>query len=77
MPQLTLCTIYCECEKGTMFKTAIRNDKGEQVMFALVRGTTEDKFHFNALVFQGLCSGCGKRFEFSVWIENLLDYKEV
>lgn len=73
---LTLCTIYCDCEKGTMFKTAIRNEQGELVMFALVRGN-DGGIHYNALVFQGYCSGCGRRFEFSVWLENLLDYKEV
>lgn len=77
MSQLTLCTIYCECEKGTMFKTAIKNEQGEQVMFAIVRGTDEDHIHFNALVFDGYCSGCGKRMQFSVWLENLLDYKTI
>ncbi len=73
---LTLCTIYCDCEKGTMFKTAIRNEKGEQVMFGLVHD--KDKHgHFNSLVFQGYCSGCGKKFEFALQIESLLNYREV
>lgn len=74
---LTLCTIYCDCEKGTMFKTSLRNEQGEPVMFAIVRGDDDQLLHFNAIVFQGYCSGCGHRFEFSVWLENLLDYKEV
>jgi hypothetical protein len=60
-----------------MFKTAIKNEKGEPVMFAIVRGDDENFLHFNALVFQGYCSQCGRKFEFSVWMENLLDYKEV
>lgn len=58
-----------------MFKTAIRNEQGEPAMFALVRGN--ELIAYNALVFQGYCSGCGKQFEFSVWLENLLIYKEV
>lgn len=77
MAQVTLCTIYCDCERGTMFKTSIKNDKGEPAMFAIVRGDDENLFHFNALVFQGYCSNCGRKFEFSIWVENLLDYKEV
>lgn len=77
MPQVTLCTIYCDCEKGAMFKTAVKNEQGEPAMFALVRGTNEDLIQFNALVFQGYCSGCGRKFEFSIWLENLLVYKEV
>lgn len=77
MAKVTICTIYCDCEQGVMFKTAIKNEQGEPAMFAIVRGDTEDLLHYNALVLQGYCSKCGRKFEFSVWLEDLLDYKEV
>lgn len=73
---LTLCHIICDCERGFMFKTAIKDDHGRPVMFAIVRGN-DGEIHYNALVFQGYCSGCGRKFEFSVWLENLLDYKSI
>lgn len=76
MAQVTICAIHCECEQGTMFKTSLRDSDGKPAMFAIVRGNDEF-IHYNAIVMQGYCSQCGKRFEFSVWLENLLDYKEV
>lgn len=77
MSKVTLCKINCECEQGTMFKTTMRDEDGRLSVFALVRGTSEDCLQFNALVFQGLCSHCGKEMEYSIWLENLLEYREV
>ena len=77
MADVTICAIHCECEQGTMFKTAMKDKDGKPALFALVRGNDEDFVHYNAIVFQGYCSHCGRRFEFSLWVENLLDYKEV
>jgi hypothetical protein len=75
MPDLTICTIHCDCEQGSMFKTTIKDEDGLPAMFALVRGENKDFLHYNALVFQGYCCKCGKNFTFSVWLETLLDYK--
>jgi len=77
MATVTVLTIEHECEQGVMFKTAIRDSENRPAMFAIVRGTGEDLFQYNTLVFDGYCSKCGKRFQFSVLLEGLLKYKEV
>lgn len=77
MSQVTILTIEHECEKGVMFKTAIKDGQNRPAMFALVRGIDDDGFHYNTLVFDGYCDGCGKRFQFSTLLENMLIYKEV
>lgn len=77
MAKIIICTIHCECEKGQMFKTAIKDGDGYPAMFAIVRGTDEDLFEYNTIVFDGYCSNCGKRFQHSILLESMLVYKEV
>lgn len=77
MSQITICTIHCDCEKGQMFKTAIKDGDGYPAMFAIVRGTSEDLFEYNTIVFDGYCSACGRRFQYSILIESMLVYKKV
>lgn len=77
MGKVTICTIHCECEQGQMFKTAIKDADGYPAMFAIVRGTDDELFEYNTIVFDGYCSKCGKRFQFSVLLESLLIYKPV
>ena len=76
MSQVTVLTIEHECEQGVMFKTAIRDGENRPAMFAIVRGTDDELFEYNTLVFDGYCSKCGKRFQYSILIESMLKYKE-
>jgi hypothetical protein len=77
MPVVSVATIEHECERGVMFKTVIRDNQNRYAMFAIVRGIDEDGFHYNSLIFDGICSGCGRRFQYSILIEDLLEYREV
>ena len=77
MSVITICTVHCECETGTLHKSAIKDSDGKTAMFAIVRGTDDELFEYNTIVFDGFCSGCGKRFQYSILIESLLKYKEV
>lgn len=54
----------CDCERGTMFKTSIKNEKGQLVAFLL----TEDL----RIVWQGHCSTCGKVFQRYYYLMDLL-----
>lgn len=76
MSVITICTIHCDCEKGTMFKTAIKDADGKPAMFAIVRGTDDQFFEYNTLVVDGYCNFCGRRFQFAALIESFLVYKE-
>ncbi len=57
-------SVTCPCEKGFVFKTSLKNDKGHPVMFIL--GEDESIF------FSGYCSHCGGIVRYSVPILTLL-----
>lgn len=69
---LKYCSIKCDCERGEMFKTSLRDDKNQQVMFSLYSSEPEDLFQFSLLIFQGYCSACGKKFQYELWLEGLI-----
>lgn len=75
MPRIILCTIEHECETGVMFKTQIKDAKGNPAMFAIVRSDENDPIEYQSLVLQGFCNGCGKVFEFSIDIMSMLEFK--
>lgn len=58
------CVVWCHCEQGVMFKTALKNPVGIPVAFWV----TEDEY----LYFRGYCSKCGQEFEFKYSIIQLL-----
>ena len=63
------------CEVGHMFKSTLRDDDGNPVMFAIVNEW--GKVNFNSIVFQGICDSCHQEFRVSYSIESFLVYKEV
>lgn len=62
------------CEVGYMFKSTLKDDCGNPVMFALVNEW--GKTNFNSIVFQGICDHCHQEFRASYMIESFLMYKE-
>lgn len=67
----------CECERGFMFKTALKDREGNPVLFILERGTHKEFIHYTLMIFQGYCSGCGQVFRWAYSIEDFLDYPDV
>lgn len=78
MSQVTICTIKCDCDKGVMFKSALKDSNKLPAVFAIVHGLVdEDGFLYNSIVFQGYCTYCGKVFTQGFMVEGFLQYKEV
>lgn len=69
---VVMVSIACVCEKGNLWKTALKDDEDRPAAFALVYA-----YGKNIIYFRGYCSGCGKIFEYSYVIESMLHYKEV
>lgn len=64
-----------KCEVGHMFKSTLKDNYGNPVMFAIVNEF--GKVNFNSIVFQGICDTCHQEFTASYSVESFLAYKEV
>lgn len=63
------------CEVGHMFKSTLKDDDGNPVMFAVVNEW--GKVSLNSIVFQGICDTCHQEFRVSYMLESMLMYREV
>lgn len=73
MPKVIIVALVCPaCERGSMWKTALKDDNGFPAAFALVYD-----YGKNIIYFRGYCSTCSNIFETPYIMESMLHYKEV